>query len=294
MAGRLIMPHLFCFGYGFCAQALAKQLLPQGWTISGTGRLPINLAQTRLEGVTAWEFGGRTPLPRTALDGVTHLLISIPPGEPGDPVLLSHAKQLVERTGQFEWVGYLSTTGVYGDRGGEWVDEDSPLEPSTERGHRRLDAERAWLSLHERHGLPVHLFRLAGIYGPGRNQLESVLDGSAKRIVKQGQVFSRIHVDDIAGVLKASIATVSPGRAYNVCDDEPCPPQEVVAYAAKLLGREPPPEIRFEDAELSPMAKSFYAESKRVSNKRIKQELSYRLIYPTYREGLSALLRSRA
>jgi nucleoside-diphosphate-sugar epimerase len=288
------MPHLFCFGYGYCAQALAKQLRPQGWTISGTGRLPYNLAQMRLEGVTAWEFGGRMPLPRQALDGVTHLLISIPPDETGDPVLRGEAKLLAEHAWRFEWAGYLSTTGVYGDRGGEWVDEDSALEPSTARGHRRLEAERGWLALHERHGLPVHLFRLAGIYGPGRNQLESIRDGSAKRIVKQGQVFSRIHVDDIAGVLKASIAAPSAGRAYNVCDDEPCPPQEVVAYAAKLLGREPPPEIRFEDAELSPMARSFYAESKRVSNRRVKQELGYRLIYPTYREGLSALLKSLA
>ncbi|MGE3832166.1 MAG: SDR family oxidoreductase [Parvibaculaceae bacterium] len=284
------MPHLFCFGYGYCAQALAKQLLPQGWTISGTGRLPYNLAQMRLEGVTAWEFGGRAPLPREALDGVTHLLISIPPDEAGDPVLRSGAKQLAERARQFAWVGYLSTTGVYGDRGGEWVDEDSALEPSTARGHRRLDAEKAWLALHERHGLPVHLFRLAGIYGPGRNQLESIKDGTARRIVRPGQVFSRIHVEDIAGVLQASIKAPSPGRAYNVCDDEPCPPQEVIAYAAKLLGREPPPEIPFEEANLSPMARSFYAESKRVSNRRIKQELGYRLIYPTYREGLGSLV----
>lgn len=284
------MPHLFCFGYGYCAQALAKRLLREGWTVSGTGRLPFNLAQMRLEGVTAREFGGRTPLPREALDGVTHLLISIPPDENGDPVLRSEAKELARRAGQFAWAGYLSTTGVYGDRGGEWVDEDSPLEPSTVRGHRRLAAERGWLALHGRHGLPVHLFRLAGIYGPGRNQLESIKDGTAKRIVKPGQVFSRIHVEDIAGVLEASIAAPSPGRAYNVCDDAPCPPQDVVAYAAKLLGREPPPEIPFEEADLSPMARSFYAESKRVSNRRIRQELGYRLIYPTYREGLGSLV----
>ena len=284
------MPHLFCFGHGYCAQVLAKRLLREGWTVSGTGRLPFNLAQMRLEGVTAWEFGGRTPLPREALDGVTHLLISIPPDENGDPVLRSEAKELAGRAGQFAWAGYLSTTGVYGDRGGEWVDEDSPLEPSTARGHRRLAAERGWLALHERHGLPVYLFRLAGIYGPGRNQLESIKDGTAKRIVKPGQVFSRIHVEDIAGVLEASIAAPSPGRAYNVCDDEPCPPQDVVAYAAKLLGCEPPPEIPFEEADLSPMARSFYAESKRVSNRRIRQELGYRLIYPTYREGLGSLV----
>ena len=188
-----------------------------------------------------------------------------------------------------KWVGYLSTTGVYGDRGGDWVDEESPLEPNTARGQRRLQAERSWLRLHSDFGLPVHLFRLAGIYGPGRNTLLNVRDGSAKRIIKPGQIFSRIHVEDIAGVLAASIAKPNPGRAYNVCDDEPCPPQEVVEFAANLLGLPLPPEIPFEQAELSPMAKSFYAESKRVSNRRIKTELGYKLVYPNYREGLRAL-----
>jgi nucleoside-diphosphate-sugar epimerase len=187
---------------------------------------------------------------------------------------------------QFHWASYLSTTGVYGDRHGDWVDETSPLAPTTERGHRRLTAETQWQSL----GLPMHIFRLAGIYGPGRNQLVSILDGSAKRIVKPGQIFSRIHVEDIAGVLAASIARPNPGQAYNVCDDEPCPPQEVVAFAAALLKRAAPPEIAFADADLSPMAKSFYAESKRVSNQRMKEELGYKLLYPTYREGLTALL----
>ena len=188
-----------------------------------------------------------------------------------------------------KWVGYLSTSGVYGNRGGDWVDEESPLEPTTARGQRRLEAERSWLRLHSDFGLPVHLFRLAGIYGPGRNTLLNLRDGSAKRIIKPGQIFSRIHVDDIAGVLAASMAKPNPGRVYNVCDDEPCPPQEVVEYAANLLGMSVPPEIPFEQAELSPMAKSFYADSKRVSNKRIKNELGYRLFYPNYREGLGAL-----
>jgi nucleoside-diphosphate-sugar epimerase len=152
-----------------------------------------------------------------------------------------------------------------------------------------LEAERSWLRLRRDFGVPVHLFRLAGIYGPGRNQLLNFRDGGAKRIIKPGQIFSRIHVEDIAGVLAASIAKPNPGRAYNVCDDEPCPPQEVVAYAADLLGLLLPPEIPFEDANLSPMAKSFYADSKRVSNKRIKAELGYKLLYPNYRDGLRAL-----
>jgi len=271
------MPHLFCFGLGFSAQALARRLTARGWTVTGTSR-------TGGDGTIA--FDGTAPLPPSCFDGVTHVLISVPPKECGDPVLSRHADDLRRRAQTLDWVGYLSTTGVYGDCHGEWVDEKSPFQPSTARGHRRLAAETEWLKL----GLPLHIFRLAGIYGPGRNQLVSILEGTAKRIVKPGQIFSRIHVEDIAGVLEASIARPNPGRAYNVCDDEPCPPQDVVAFAAKLLKRPLPPEIAFDDAELSPMAKSFYAESKRVSNKRIKEELGYRLIYPSYREGLTALL----
>lgn len=269
--------HLFCFGLGFSAQTLARRLRAQGWTVTGT---------SRNGGAGTLAFDGSTPLAADALDGVTHLLVSVPPGQAGDPVLNVQTDDLKGRARQFQWAGYLSTTGVYGDRHGDWVDETSPLAPTTERGHRRLAAETQWREL----GLPLHIFRLAGIYGPGRNQLVSLRDGTAKRIVKPGQIFSRIHVEDIAGVLEASIARPDPGRAYNVCDDEPCPPQEVVAFAAKLLNREAPPEIAFDDADLSPMAKSFYAESKRVSNKRIKQELGYRPLYPTYREGLKALL----
>lgn len=271
------MPHLFCFGLGFTAQALARRLAQQGWTITGTSRAGE-------DGSLA--FDGTRPLPRSVFDGITHLLISVPPGEAGDPVLNCHADDLARLAGSLRWAGYLSTTGVYGDRHGEWVDETSPLQPSTTRGERRLAAETQWRAL----GLPLHIFRLAGIYGPGRNQLVSLRDGTAKRIVKEGQIFSRIHVDDIAGVLAASIAKPNRGQAYNVCDDEPCPPQDVVAFAAELLEMPAPPEIPFDEAELSPMAKSFYAESKRVSNRRIKDELSYRLIYPTYREGLRSLL----
>ena len=269
--------HLFCFGLGYTAQALARRLSAKGWTVSGT---------SRHGGDHTIAFDGSSPVPASAFEGITHLLSSVPPGEAGDPVLNRHADDLKRLAPQLRWAGYLSTTGVYGDRHGAWVDETSPLAPSTKRGERRLAAETAWSTL----GLPLHVFRLAGIYGPGRNQLVSILDGTAKRIVKEGQVFSRIHVEDIAGVLEASIAKPSPPRAYNVCDDEPCPPQDVIAFAAELLKRQPPPEIAFDDADLSPMARSFYAESKRVANTRIKEELGYRLIYPSYREGLFALL----
>ncbi|HLA01269.1 MAG TPA: SDR family oxidoreductase [Aestuariivirga sp.] len=279
------MNHLLCFGFGFSAQAFAARLDKREWKISATSRDPEGIAEVNTQGFRGFLFDGKLQI----APDVTHLLISAPPSENGDPVLNLFEEQLRKLSKQLQWVGYLSTTGVYGDRGGDWVDEDSPLEPNTARGHRRLDAERSWLKLHSDCGLPVHLFRLAGIYGPGRNQLLTVLNGSAKRIIKPGQIFSRIHVDDIAGVLAASCAKPNPGRAYNVCDDEPCPPQEVVEFSANLLGLPVPPEIPYEQAKLSPMAKSFYADSKRVSNKRMKNELGYKLLYPNYREGLRAL-----
>ncbi|MDO8353943.1 MAG: SDR family oxidoreductase [Aestuariivirga sp.] len=281
------MNHLLCFGFGFSARTFAAQLDKRVWKISATSRDAEGIAEIEAQGFRGLPFDSTL---QVAPD-VTHLLISAPPGENGDPVLQLFEEQLRRLSKQLQWVGYLSTTGVYGDRGGDWVDEDSPLEPNTARGQRRLEAEQSWLRLHRDFRLPVHVFRLAGIYGPGRNQLLNVRDGSAKRIIKPGQIFSRIHVEDIAGVLAASIAKPNPGRAYNVCDDEPCPPQEVVEFAADLLGLPLPPEIPFEVAQLSPMAKSFYADSKRVSNKRIKTELGYRLIYPNYRHGLCALLK---
>ena len=274
------MKHLLCFGFGFSARKVASQLDRSEWKISATTRGHDG----GLSDVQFIKFGETLP------KDVTHLLVSAPPGEQGDPVLLAYGGWIGQQK-NIEWSGYLSTTGVYGDRQGDWVDENSPLKPATTRGERRLAAEQGWLSLHEKNAIGLHLFRLAGIYGPGRNQLLSIIDGTAKRVVKEGQVFSRIHVSDIAGVVLASMQRPNPARAYNVCDDEPSPPQEVVAYAAHLLGVVPPPEVRLEKAELSAMAKSFYAESKRVSNSRIKSELGYRLVYPTYREGLQALLK---
>jgi nucleoside-diphosphate-sugar epimerase len=184
------------------------------------------------------------------------------------------------------WVGYLSTTGVYGDHKGGWVDETTPLTPNSDRGRQRVIAEAQWLAT----GLPVHIFRLAGIYGPGRGPFEKVRDGTARRIIKPGQVFGRIHVDDIAQVLEASINRPNPGTAYNVCDDNPCPPEEVLSHAAHLLGLPDPPAVPFEEANLGPMARSFYSESKRTRNARIKDELGVRLLYPDYPAGLAALL----
>jgi nucleoside-diphosphate-sugar epimerase len=281
---------LFCFGLGYAARALAHALQASNWTVAGTSREAAGVAALAALGLPAVVFDGQGRLAGDALDKVSHILVSAPPDASGDPVLRCCADELMARARQFAWVGYLSTTGVYGDHGGGWVDEDTPRAPVSERAKRRVAAEDAWLALHRDHGLPVHLFRLAGIYGPGRNQIAAVLDGGARRIVKPGQVFSRIHVEDVAGVLEASIARPNPGRAYNIADDEPAPPQDVVAFAAQLLGRPAPPEVPFEAAELSPMGLSFYGESKRISNRRIKQELGYRLKYPTYRDGLRALL----
>ena len=283
------MNHLLCFGFGLSAQTLAPRLAQQGWTISATSRSAAGLEAIRARGFSALPLDPGTALPSETFDDVTHVLISAPPDEDGDPVLHHHLQELIRRAPQLRWLGYLSTTGVYGDHGGGIVTEDTALTPNTARGHNRLLAEMQWLALWRDHGLPVHIFRLAGIYGPGRNQLLSLLDGTAKRIIKDGQIFSRIHVADIASVLEASIASPYPGRAYNVCDDEPCPPQDVVAFGANLLGLPVPPAIPFAEARLSPMALSFYADSKRVSNARIKNELGVRLTYPSYREGLTAL-----
>lgn len=283
------MSHLFCFGLGNSGRTLGRLLLEQGWKVTGTSRSHEGCERLRAEGFSAVVFDGEEPLVDfpSVFDGVTHLLISTPPGADGDPVLKMYAADISARAEQFAWAGYLSTTGVYGDRQGGWVDETSELLPATERGQRRVDAEAAWQAIP---GLPLHIFRLAGIYGPGSNQLISLLNGKSRRVVKPGQVFSRIHVSDIAAILMASIDQPNPGAVYNVCDDEAAPPQDVVAYAAELLGMEPPPEVAFENAEMSPMGRSFYAESKRVSNERIKDELGVKLQYPTFREGLSALL----
>lgn len=282
---------LFCFGLGYSARALAERLMADGWRIAGTSRSEEKADPLRDLGIDIYPFDGDRPLSdaSTALAGTTHLLSSVPPDDDGDPVVNLHSDD-IGALETLDWAGYLSTTGVYGDHAGGWVDERTPLTPSGVRGRRRVAAEDAWLDLRRRHGTPVHLFRLAGIYGPGRNALVTVRSGRARRIVKPGQVFSRIHRDDIVQTLMASMARSDPGAAYNVCDDEAAPPQEVIAYACRLLSREPPPEIPFGDADLSPMARSFYADNKRVRNDRIKSDLGVALRWPTYREGLDGLL----
>jgi nucleoside-diphosphate-sugar epimerase len=281
---------ILSFGHGYSAQALSRILLPQGWQITGTTRSEVKAEALADQGVEPLIFPGDGDGDGDVADAIaqaSHLLISAGPDASGDPVLNAVGDMISARARQFEWVGYLSTTGVYGDHQGAWVDENTPLTPSTRRGQWRKDAEEAW---HAVPGLPLHIFRLAGIYGPGRGPFAKVRDGTARRIVKTGQVFSRTHVEDIAQVLAASIAQPAPGTAYNICDDDPAPPQDVIAHAAELLGAPVPPAIPFETAEMTPMARSFYAESKRVRNDRIKDELGVQLRFRTYREGLAALL----
>ncbi len=285
----LCVNHLLCFGFGFSAATLAEMLDKKTWRVTGTSRSDEGVAAITAQGFEAARFDAMTSIP----DDVTHIISSVPPDASGDPVLQKFGDELAKRALQFEWVVYLSTTGVYGDHEGGWVDESTPLAPTTERGHRRLQAETQWLDLQRNHGLPVHLFRLAGIYGPGGNQLETAMQGSARRIIKPGQVFSRIHVADIAGILLASMARPNPGAAYNVADDHPAPPQDVVAFACELLGFPVPPEEDFDGATLTPMARSFYAESKRVSNQRVKKELGYQFKYPDYHAGLRDIFNNR-
>jgi nucleoside-diphosphate-sugar epimerase len=274
---------LLSLGHGYSAVALARLLRPAGWRVIGTTRSPERLAEIAAEGVEPLLWPGADLGP--AIAAATHLLTSVAPAPDGtDPVLAALGPALAARG--WAWAGYLSTTGVYGDTAGAWVDETSPLNATQTRGRARVAAETAW----QTSGLPVHVFRLAGIYGPGRGPFEKVRDGTARRIIKPGQFFSRIHVEDIAQVLAASIARPNPGAVYNVCDDAPVAPEEVLAHAAALLGLPPPPEVPYETAEMTPMARSFYADSRRVRNDRIKDELGVRLRHPDFRAGLAAIL----
>ena len=275
---------LLSFGHGYSAQALGRLLLPRDWRVIGTTRSEDKAVTFMNAGIEPRIWPGADMIP--ALDAATHLLISAAPNEAGDPVLAQLRDEIAKRADQFAWVGYLSTTGVYGDHQGDWVDESAPLTPATKRGIARVKAEAAWSAID---GLPLHIFRLAGIYGPGRGPFAKVRSGTARRIIKPGQVFSRTHVADIARILDASIKAPNPGAAYNVCDNDPAPPEDVIAYAAELLGMPVPPAEDFETAEMTPMARSFYAESKKVRNDRIKDELGVELLYPDYRSGLKAL-----
>lgn len=286
------MTHLLSFGHGYSARALSQRLLPKGWNVTGTVRSVQKAKELSDEGVHPLIWSG--PNITVPLSRATHLLISTAPTEDGDPVLAEFLEQISQVSNRLKWVGYLSTTGVYGDHQGGWVDEATPLTPSTKRGQLRVKAEAEWQGLAADVGLPLHIFRLAGIYGPGRGPFAKVRSGTARRIIKKDQVFSRIHVEDIAQVLEASIRQPNPGAIYNLCDDDAAPPQDVIGYAAELLGLPLPVAEEFETAEMSFMARSFYVESKRVKNDRIKDQLGVTLRYPNYRAGLQALLADEA
>lgn len=284
---------LFCFGLGYSAERLARALMADGWSVAGTCRDQARRDALTGQGIEATVFTGDAPMADAAasLAGATHLLSSVPPGPEGDPVLRHHGQD-IKALGDFVWAGYLSTTGVYGDTGGDWVDETSPRNPTSARSRERAAAEDAWLKLVGDHGVPVHVFRLAGIYGPGRSALDQVRTGRARRIEKPGHLFSRIHVGDIATVLRASMARPRPGAVYNVCDDEPAAAPDVTEFACGLLGVDPPPLVPFAEASagMSEMARSFWHDNRRVSNRLIKEELSVELAYPDYRAGLRAVL----
>lgn len=277
---------LVVLGHGYSAGFLTRLLVPQGWAVTGTTRDdPARVAEA---GATPLRWPGDEPAIRAEIARADAILISAGPDAEGDPALRDFADALAAAPAR--WLGYLSTTGVYGDHQGGWVDETTPLTPATRRGQQRVAAEAAWQALATAHGLPLHIFRLAGIYGPGRGPFQKLREGTARRIVKPGQVFSRIHAEDIAQTLAASIARPNPGAIYNLCDDDPAPPEAVIAHAAALLGVPVPPAEDYATAEMTPMARSFYAESKRVANDRIKRDLGVQLRHPDYRSGLKALL----
>jgi nucleoside-diphosphate-sugar epimerase len=280
------MDRLFCFGLGYSAETLGRDLMARGWQVGGTTRDAGRAARLAAQGFAPILWPGEGAGQVAGALGGAAILSSVPPDEGGDPVLRAFGPAIA--AARPRWIGYFSTTGVYGDHQGRWVDEETPCTPGNPRASARLAAEAGWRAL------GAHVFRLAGIYGPGRNAIEALRAGTQRRIVKPGQIFSRIHVEDIAAALEASLARPSPGRVYNLADDLPCPPEDVVDEAARLLGIPPPPTEAFEGAALSPMARAFYADSKRVSNARLRAELGVSLRHPTYREGLAALVRGQA
>lgn len=282
--------NILILGLGYSAGFFARAALARGWEVTGTVRSAEKAAELSREGIRTLVFGGfavSSALGKAVAEADA-VLVSVQPAEDGDPALGSLRAALAAAP-NLRWIGYLSTIGVYGDQGGAWIDETMPPAPTNARTRQRIAIEEAWLALGRESGKPVQIFRLSGIYGPGRNAIAKLREGKATRLIKPGQVFNRIHVDDIAGVLMASLAQPRDGAVYNVTDDEPGPPQDVITFAAELAGLAPPPEIPFEQAALSPMAASFYGESKRVSNALVKRELGYDFRYPTYREALRAL-----
>ena len=281
---------LFIFGLGYCGLEIAKLARAAGWNVAGACRTNEKADELRRLGFEVHPFDGTAALPSGAFGNASHVLCTIAPGTTGDPALKTSARLLRDA----RWLGYLSTTGVYGDHGGGWVDEETRARPAQPRSIERLATERAWQAIGVELGLAVDIFRLPGIYGPGRSTIDQVKAGTARRIDKPGQVFSRIHVEDVAGTVLLALGNTRPGAVYNVADDLPAATGEVVAFACELLGKPVPPAVPWDEAAptMSAMARSFYAENRRVKNDRIKSELGVRLRYPTYKEGLRAIARA--
>ena len=283
-----ILNHFFCFGLGFSGSALGQSLIRDGWKVSGTTRDPKKLKTLEKEGFNTFFFPGEDCLIEEQIFSSTHVMITIPPQCTID-IIFKKFRNAIIQSENLRWLGYLSSTGVYGNHDGEWVDETSNLLPNTERNCSRLEIENQWLQLNREEKVGVHIFRPAGIYGPGRNVLETVKLGRGKRINKKGQINNRIHVDDLIKTLKASMKRPNPGSIYNVCDDEPAASKEVVEFACKLLKIDLPKERSFNKAEFSEMAQTFYLDNKKIRNEKIKSELKIKLKYPNYREGLKSI-----
>ncbi len=281
--------HVLILGAGFSGSAIAKAFLPLAQSVTGTTRSEDKLEGLRALGIDALVYDGATLSPElaTAMKRTTHLILSIAPGREGDPMMRPGTPSLAELMPNLQWAAYLSTVGVYGDHGGAWVTEETSLEPVSARSVERVAAEKAWLAFGQESNIPVAVLRLSGIYGPGRNAFCNLEAGTARRLIKPNQVFNRIRVEDIAGAAHF-LAEKSIGGIFNVTDHEPAPPQDVVVEAARLMGVSPPPEIPFETAELSPMARSFYGENKRVSNARLR-DLGFVFRFPDYRISLADL-----
>ena len=288
---------VFFFGMGYSSLASARaihQTIDAGLPIAGTTRSDERAGELADTAYRLHVFDGTAPGATLAPDllAATHVILSIPPDERGDPALNCH-RDTLDRAQNLQWIGYFSTVGVYGDFGGAWIDETAATNPLNRRSQWRVAAEEAWRDYAEARGVPLMILRLAGIYGPGRSAYDKLRDGTARRIVKPGQVFNRIHVDDIARVTAMAAGRRLAGT-FNLADNEPAPPQDLVSYAAEKLGVPPPPDTPFEVADLTPMARSFYSDNKRVSNRAIKEVLGIELLYPTYRDGLDAILRHTA
>lgn len=282
---------IFCFGFGYTASFLTPRLAACGWKVSGTTTSHEKKKYLEENGVECliFDHNSTIPSPYQTFEDVTHVLLSVPPDADGDPVFDAHAEDIAAMP-NLEWLGYLSTTAVYGNQEGSWVDENLMPAPNNRRGSLRLKAEQQWQFLHINDGVPLHIFRLAGIYGPGRSAIDTVRSNMAQRIDKPGHVFNRIHIDDIAQTLIASINKPNPGGIYNLADDEPSPSHEVIQFACNLIGMGVPELIPFDQAELAPIVRSFYKDNKRIRNDRIKSELGVQLLHPDYRSGLRACL----